>query len=186
MERHRLLWLFLRERTDLFERPQRLLHFAPEAVFRRHLSARPGLHYVSADLSPGRAALRCDIRRIPLADASFDALLCNHVLEHVPDDRRAMAELCRVLRPGGWAILQVPIRSALEQTLEAPPTSTPREREHLFGQSDHLRQYGPDYAERLRAAGFEVSLERFDRAVGKERCLRHGLKREAIHFCRRP
>ena len=97
MERHRHLWLFLRERTDLFTRPLRLLHFAPEAVFRAQLEALPDVSYVTADLAAGRASVRADIMRIPFADASFDAILCNHVLEHVPDDKQAMGELLRVL-----------------------------------------------------------------------------------------
>ena len=186
MERHRHLWLFLRRRTDLFTRPQRLLHFAPEAVFRGGLAGLPHLDYVTADLAPGRAAVRVDIARVPFADGSFDAILCNHVLEHVTDDRRAMAELLRVLRPGGWAIVQVPQRSRMPATLEDASVTDPRERAHRFGQSDHLRLYGGDYADRLREAGFAVTVERFGDGLPAEVRTRHGLKSERIHVCRRP
>lgn len=186
MERHRHLWLFLRERTDLFARPLRLLHFAPEAVFRAKLEALPELAYVTADLAVGRASVRADIMRIPFADASFDAILCNHVLEHVPDDKQAMGELLRVLRRGAWAVVQVPQRSRMPETREDPQVIEPRERERLYGQRDHLRQYGADYAERLAAAGFEVYAERFGDGLPAERRARHGLKSEIIHLCRRP
>jgi SAM-dependent methyltransferase len=125
------------------------------------------------------------VQRLPFRDGAFDALLCHHVLEHVPDDRAAMRELRRVLRPGGWAILQSPIRSRLEATLEDPAVTDPRERERLFGQRDHLRQYGRDYADRLRAAGFEVRAERFFDELPPERRARHGLKDETIWLCLR-
>jgi SAM-dependent methyltransferase len=186
VERHRLLWLFLRERTDLFVRPQRLLHVAPEEVFAARLRALPSLRYLSADLASPRAMLRADVQRLPLPDASFDAILCHHVLEHVPDDRAAMGELLRVLRPGGWALLQSPIRSRLAATLEDPAVTDPRERERLYGQSDHLRQYGRDYEARLHEAGFEVRAARFFEALPPERRARYGLKAETIWLCRRP
>jgi SAM-dependent methyltransferase len=186
VERHRLLWLYLRERTDLLTRPQRLLHVAPEEVFAARLRALPSLRYLSADLASPLAMLRADVQRLPLPDACFDAILCHHVLEHVPDDRAALAELRRVLRPGGWAILQSPIDKDLPATLEDAGVTDPRERERLFGQSDHLRQYGRDYEARLREAGFEVSAERFFKMLPPERRARHGLKGEIIWLCRRP
>lgn len=186
MERHRHLWLFLRERTDLFTGPLRVLHFAPEAVFRAQLEALPNVSYVTADLAVGRASIRADITKVPFADASFGAILCNHVLEHVPDDKAAMGELLRVLRPGGWAVLQVPQRSRMPETQEDPEVTDPRERERRFGQRDHLRQYGADYAERLSAAGFDVHAERFGEGLPVERRERHGLKGEIIHLCRKP
>jgi SAM-dependent methyltransferase len=186
VERHRLLWLYLRERTDLFSRPQSLLHVAPEEVFAVRLRALPGLRYLSADLAPSRAMLRADVQRLPLADGSFDAILCHHVLEHVADDRAAMGELRRVLRPGGWALLQSPISKQLSATREDASVTDPRERERLFGQSDHLRQYGPDYAGRLREAGFEVRAQRYFKELPPERRARYGLKGETIWLCSRP
>jgi SAM-dependent methyltransferase len=185
MERHRHLWLFLGERTDLLARPQRLLHFAPEAVFREQLRARHGLGYVTADLKASRGDVRADITRIPFAEGSFDAVLCNHVFEHVPDDVAAMGQIRRVLRPGGWAVLQVPLRSRLAVTQEDPGVTDPRDRERLYGQHDHLRQYGRDYEERLQMAGFLVEAERFGDTLPVERQQRHGLKSETIYLCRR-
>jgi SAM-dependent methyltransferase len=186
VERHRLLWLYLRERTDLLSRPQRLLHVAPEEGFAERLRALPGLRYASADLASPLAGVRADVRHLPFGDGRFDALLCHHVLEHVPDDRAAMRELRRVLRPGGWAILQSPVRAKMAETLEDPSVTDPRERERLYGQHDHVRQYGRDYGERLREAGFEVRAERFVDELPPERRARHGLKRETIWLCLRP
>jgi len=186
MERHRLLWLYLRERTDLFARPQRLLHVAPEPVFEARLRAAPHLAYVSVDLASPRALVRADVQRLPHPDACFDAVLCHHVLEHVADDRAAMRELRRVLRPGGFALLQSPVQRRLPETVEDPAVRDPRERERLFGQHDHVRQYGADYGARLREAGFEVRAERFADALGPERSARHGVKRETVWLCLRP
>jgi SAM-dependent methyltransferase len=183
MERHRLLWLFLRERTDLLDGPHRLLHLAPEPVFHRRLSVLPGLDYVTADLDSPLARDRVDVTALPYADDSFDAILCNHVLEHVPDDRRAMRELHRVLRPGGWAILQVPIRSGRATTYEDPTVTGPAERRRAFGQEDHVRIYGRDYEERLAEAGFRVRRDRFVRELPDAQVTRMGLKREDVFFC---
>src|SRR5262249_39677760 len=155
-ERHRLHWVYLRERTDLFDgRPRRLLHVAPEPVLGRRLRGIAGLRYVSADLADPRAELRLDVMRLPFAGDAFDAILWRHVLEHVGDDRAAMRELYRVLRPGGLALLAVPpIRT--ERTCEDPGVSDPAERRRRFGHPDHVRRYGRDYPERLRFAGFRV------------------------------
>ena len=186
VERHRLLWLYLRERTDLFVRAQRLLHVAPEEGFQERLRTIPGLRYASADLASPLAGVRADVQRLPFADAAFDSLFCHHVLEHVPDDRMAMRELLRVLRPGGWALLQSPLRSDQAETDEDPSIVDPRERERRFGQRDHVRVYGRDYADRLRAAGFAVEPERFFKSLPPEHRVRYGLKGETIWLCRRP
>lgn len=186
VERHRLLWLYLSERTDLFRRPQQLLHVAPEPGFAERLRAIPGLRYTSVDLGSPLAGVRADVQRLPFAEAAFDALLCHHVLEHVRDDRAAMRELRRVLRPGGWALLQSPIHSKQAETLEDGSVVDPRARERVFGQRDHVRSYGRDYPERLRDAGFHVEPERFFGSLPPERRARHGLKGETIWVCRRP
>ncbi|GAP38212.1 class I SAM-dependent methyltransferase [Piscinibacter sakaiensis] len=162
LERHRLMQLYFEQRTDLFgEQPLRVLHFAPEACFVRQLDGNPRIDYVSADLSAPNAKHRIDITDIPFADDSFDVVICSHVLEHIPDDHRAMRELRRVLRPSGWALLQVPIDPALQLTYEDPSITDPQERERLFGQVDHVRWYGQDYAARLAENGFTVQREDF-------------------------
>jgi SAM-dependent methyltransferase len=156
LERHRLAWAFFQRRTDLFQgQAQRMLHVAPEPEFARRLARTPGLDYVSADLLDPAAMVQIDLMEIPFPDESFDCIYCSHVLEHVADDRRAMRELYRVLRTGGWAVLQVPI--TVEVTFEDPAITDPAERVRYFGQADHVRAYGPDYEDRLAAAGFQVT-----------------------------
>ncbi len=156
-DRERLLYLYLARETDLFERPVKLLHVAPEPALSACLRATPGIDYLSADLASDSVMVKMDITAIDCPDDSFDVIICNHVLEHIPDDRRAMRELCRVMRPGGWGILQVPMSLALEQTLEDPNVTSPDERERVFGQSDHVRIYAADYVDRLESCGFAVN-----------------------------
>lgn len=154
-ERHRLAWLFFTKRTDLFDgRPKRVLHVAPDDSLRRHLRRAEGIDYVTADLRPAGVHVVTDVAETAFGTDCFDVIYCSHVLEHVPDDRRAMRELRRVLAPDGWAVLLVPITA--ERTFGDPSITDPRERERLFGQHDHVRRYGPDYRDRLEEAGFTV------------------------------
>lgn len=156
-ERHRLTWLFLERRTDLFDgRPKQMLHIAAERATARRLQAVPGLEYLTADLSSPTAMVRMDIMDIGYPEASFDVILCSHVLEHVEDDRQAMREFYRVLRPGGWAVLLVPI--SVDMTFEDPSITDPALRKRLFGHPQHVRQYGLDFADRLRDTGFSVQV----------------------------
>lgn len=156
-EWHRTMWLFLtRTRPELLADARSLLHFSPELGIEPQLRARiPG--YVSADIDPDLGDVQVDITRMDrFADASFDAVICSHVLEHVPDDAAAMREMRRVLRPGGWAIIVVPLDRTLTTTFEDPSITDPVARKWAFWQEDHVRRYAPDIADRLRAAGFEV------------------------------
>jgi SAM-dependent methyltransferase len=140
----------------------RVLHFAPERGIAEWLLRLRSVHYVAADITPARyefaSSTQMDVTRIGFPDAHFDLVICNHVLEHVPDDRLAMREICRVLKPAGRAILQVPISLKLTTTLEDPAITEARDRERVFGQWDHVRIYGPDYPERLCQAGFSVDI----------------------------
>lgn len=157
LERHRLVVTYFRNNTDLFDgRPKRLLHIAPEARIEALFRDAVKEGYLSGDLFDEGAMEKMDITDIQHPDDSFDVIYCSHVLEHVPDDRRAMREFHRVLKPNGWAVLNVPVEA--EETIEDPSIEDPRERERLFGQSDHVRCYGPDYADRLREAGFGVEV----------------------------
>jgi SAM-dependent methyltransferase len=125
-----------------------------------------------------------DVTSIQYPDDCFDVIYCSHVLEHVPDDRAAIRELYRVLKPGGWAILQVPISA--DATFEDPTVTDPDARERLFGQDDHVRRYGPDYADRLAAAGFLVSVDGFVRELDDREITHFGLERsEDVYFCRK-
>jgi SAM-dependent methyltransferase len=181
-ERHRALRLFLERRTNLFTGHLRVLHVAPEHTLQKTLGALPNLDYVSADLSSPLASVKMDVREIPYGDGWFDVVLCNHVLEHVPEDALAMKELFRVLKPAGWAILQVPIK--LEVTFEDPAVVSPEERERVFGQRDHVRIYGRDYVDRLEGAGFRVTAVRWAKELGEEESTRFGLEpEEEIFFC---
>lgn len=182
LERHRVLWLFLERETDLFERLGAMLHIAPEYALQRRFAQLPGLHYVTGDLDSPLADHVLDVMDIPLAADSFDFLICNHVLEHVEDDRRALAEIQRVLAPGGWAILMCPVDRRRATTLEDPAAVTPEQRHRVFGQSDHVRLYGRDYTDRLAAAGFAVRAERYVETCESSSVARFGLRREDDAF----
>jgi SAM-dependent methyltransferase len=173
-QRHRLLWLYLERRTDLPASSARVLHFAPEAGLERRLRSLPALRYRTADLEPGRGDLTLDVTEIDLPDASVDVLLCVHVLEHVEDDRRALRELHRVLAPGGWGVVQVPIQG--ERTDEDPAVRDPEERRRRFGQEDHVRMYGRDFRDRLVDAGFEVDVVVFRDELSPRERARYGLE----------
>lgn len=185
LERHRLVSLYLKQKTDLFDgRPKKLLHVAPETQLSILFDGESYIDYLSADLEPRKAMTRMDITNIQYPDGTFDVILCSHVLEHIPDDRKALSEFFRVLKPGGWAILQVPI--AADVTFEDPSVTDPQEREQLFGQHDHVRNYGPDYSDRLAEAGFSVTVDGFVRELDEAETRRLGLMRhEDVYFCRK-
>ena len=155
LERHRLLALFFEKKTNLYTQPDlRMLHVAPERCFESHLRARVGAGYLTADLEDPHADVRMDITQIEYPDATFDVIYCSHVLEHVSDDRAALRELHRVLKPDGWALIMVPITA--ERTFEDPSVTDPKERERRFGQDNHVRRYGRDFVGRLQETGFNV------------------------------
>lgn len=158
--RHRALALLLRDRLRVQEWGQaRVVHIGPAKGVAEWLTSQEGVDYVSVDLDSPLAMVRADACDLPFEDGSFDLLLCIHVLEHIPDDRQALREMQRVLRPGGRAVLQVP-PTDLAETREDPSVTDPGERERLFGQYDHVRLCGADYPARIAEAGFEV--ERVD------------------------
>jgi SAM-dependent methyltransferase len=185
-DRHRLLWMYLQEKTDFFTANHRVLHFAPEDFLQERLTALSNLDYRSADLRSPLAMDRVDIAALPYDEAAFDVVLCCHVLEHVPDDRKAMREIHRVLRPGGWAILQVPFQSKREHTYEDPAITDPAQRRRAFGQEDHLRIYGQDYGPRLREAGFRVTQDGWVRTLPRELVETHRLERTDVFLCQKP
>jgi SAM-dependent methyltransferase len=185
-ERHRALWLYMRERTDLLARNISILHWAPEYALQRSLSELPNAFYVSADLGGDEAMQHMDITDVPFKDGAFDLIVCVHVLEHVPDDRRAMREMVRVLRPGGTALLLVPI--VLEQpTLEDPSIATPEQRREHYWQEDHVRLYGGDFRDRLAEEGFEVKVDGWIRTLDQATLDRYGLfPLEDVYVCAKP
>lgn len=156
LERHRLMWLFLQRETCFFQDELRVLHMAPEQCFLSIFKKMNNLYYTSADLYSPIVDVKADILALPFENNSFDVVFCNHVLEHIDDDRKAMSELYRVLKPNGWGILQVPIQLSREKTYEDFSITSPEERKKHFGQYDHVRWYGKDYYERLASVGFKV------------------------------
>ena len=185
-ERHRAQWLLLERRPQLLRDARSLLHFSPEWCLRRRLAWLPGLRYVTTDLDPGQDVdLRLDVTALDLPDGAFDAVICSHVLEHVPDDAAAMRELRRVTAPGGWCLVMVPLDLSRTETYEDPAVTTPEAREREFLQADHVRLYAPDIAARLRAAGFDVETVDLCSELGPEESARNGLlASDLIFLCR--
>lgn len=182
LERHRLIWLYLSRELALGNKPLEILHMAPEWCLMQRLQRMANIRYTTADLASPWASVHCDIQNLPFPSDSFDIILCNHVLEHIPDDRRAMRELLRVLRPGGTALLLVPQNLSLEHTLEDPAINTPALREKFYYQRDHLRLYGRDYTARLAQEGFRVkAIDYFSQLPASERN-RYALRREDILY----
>ena len=187
LERHRLIWLYLEHRTNLYTDHLRVLHLAPEPVLQRKLRSMPNLDYISADLCSPNVQIKFDICRIPFSDNTFDVILCSHVLKHIPDDRQAMAELFRVMKSAGWGILQVPLDVDREHTFEDENVVSPEEREHMFGQHDHVRVYGRDYYDRLRSVGFTVWLDPYGKELPRDLVEKYVLPKEtAICRCIKP
>jgi len=156
LERHRLFWLYLKNETDFFTAPLKVLHFAPEQVFYKYFRKLDNLDYVTTDLNSPLADIKADICNLPFENDSFDVIFCNHVLEHIPDDTKAMQELYRILRKGGWGIFQIPQDLNRVETFEDDSITDKKERAKIFGQYDHVRIYGRDYFNKLRKIGFKV------------------------------
>ncbi len=189
LERHRLLWLYLTRETDLLDNFPKTLHIAPEACLMRHLrkhfAACPE-RYVTADLESPLAELHFDIQAIPLEDGYAEVLFCNHILEHVADDRQAMRELYRILRPGGgWGVVLSPVDPDRAETFEDDSITDPAQRTRIFGQYDHRRIYGRDYAARLAEAGFRVEeIDYASRFTAEER-RRYALPADRLYIVRK-
>jgi len=159
LDRERLVYLYLKKHTDIFERKQSVLHVAPEQSIKRIIEQHPHIDYTSADMEQKWGVkVQMDITKIQFPDESFDEIICNHVLEHVPDDRLAMSEFYRTMKPGGMAVLQVPLSLTLDETYEDFSITSLGGREQAFGQSDHVRIYAKDYKDRLESVGFEVEV----------------------------
>lgn len=157
LERHRLMWLYLKNESNFFTADKlNVLHIAPEQCFHGHFKKQSNLNYLTGDLVSPIADMHFDLHEIPLEDNRFDVVFCNHVLEHVNDAMRCMQELHRVMKPGGWGIMQVPQDITRAETYEDWSITSPEEREKHFWQKDHVRLFGRDYPDWLRKAGFQV------------------------------
>jgi SAM-dependent methyltransferase len=184
--RHRRIWRFLAEKTDLFSAPTSLLEASPHYSFSRRWVKMKTLRFVGTDLwGRPHVSVRMDLTAAPIRSATFDAILCTHVLEEIPEDRTAMEELFRMVKRGGWVLVSVPTRMD-QGTYEDPTIVTPKERRRAFGEEAHVRIYGRDLAERLRGCGFDVEIDlasNIDHAAMKKYGLRDD---ENIFLCRRP
>ena len=183
LERHRLIWLYLQERSDVFRRKMRILHIAPEACYIKPFEEMHGDGYITADIESPLAKVKMDIHKIPFPENTFDLVLCNHVLEHVENDILAMQEIERVLKPHGFAILQVPFFYPLSETTFEDPAITDRKaRERAFGQDDHVRKYGKDYLKRIESAGLIAVEDTFIKTLTPEKVFRYGLPKEEMIY----
>ena len=184
LERHRLFWLYLKNETSFFSKNHKVLHFAPEQAFYKRFRKMKNLEYITTDLNSPLADVKADICNLPFKDNEFDFIFCNHVLEHIPDDTKAMQELYRVLAPGGTGIFQIPQDLTRAITFEDNNITDPKERAKIFGQYDHVRVYGRDYFDKLRAIGFDVLEEDYTKTFTEQDIEKYRLaKREIIPVC---
>lgn len=207
LERHRLLWLYLKNETDFFQseldsdsavkQPKniklrdaetssvlKVLHFAPEQAFYKLFRNQKNINYTTTDLFSPLADIKADICNLPFDDNSYDVIFCNHVLEHIPDDTKAMQELYRVLKPAGMGIFQIPQDVSRASTFSDDSISNQKERAAIFGQYDHVRIYGRDYFDKLRSIGFTVIEENYTSKIAPELVTKYCLaKGEIIPVC---
>src|SRR5690606_9384691 len=184
LERHRLLWLYLKDKTGFFTEELKVLHFAPEQAFYKRFRKLKNVDYTTTDLNSPLADVKADICDLPFEDNTYDFILCNHVLEHIPDDTKAIKELYRLLNPGGTAILQIPQDLNRDKTFEDNSITSRRERAKIFGQYDHVRVYGRDYFDKLRTIGFNVKEVDYTSQLKDSEIERYRLSRgEIIPVC---
>lgn len=180
LERHRLLWLYLQNETNFFSAEKKILHFAPEQAFYKRFKKMKNLEYVTTDLNSPLADVKADICNLPFKDNEFDMILCNHVLEHIPDDTKAMEELYRVLKVGGMGVFQIPQDLNRDKTFEDHSITDKKERAKIFGQYDHVRIYGRDYFDKLRSVGFKVDEVDYTSKLSEENITRYCLAKGEI------
>ena len=189
LERHRLIWLWLQRHSDLFAAHPHILHIAPEVSLMRHFKRHYKEHkerYTTADLESPLADMHFDVQHIPMEARSIDVVICNHLLEHVVDDRLALAELYRILKPGGWGIMLVPEDRSRATTFEDDTITDAKERTRLFGQYDHRRVYGRDYDLRLAEAGFVVERIAVSALLSPEERRRHAVGNDDLVVVHKP
>lgn len=180
LERHRLLWLYLQNETNFFSKKLKVLHFAPEQAFYKRFKKLNNLNYVTTDLNSPLADVKADICNLPFKDDEFDVIFCNHVLEHIPDDTKAMSELHRILKVGGWGIFQIPQDLNRKTTFEDNSITDKKERAKIFGQYDHVRVYGLDYFDKLRSIGFKVEEVDYTKTLSSEKIEKYCLAKGEI------
>ncbi|CVK16102.1 Methyltransferase domain-containing protein [Apibacter mensalis] len=180
LERHRLMWLYLQNDTNFFSSSLKVLSIAPEQCFLKRFKRLKNLEYITADLYSPIVDVKADILDLPFKDNEFDVIFCNHVLEHIENDTKAMSELYRIMRPGGWGIFQVPMRYGYDKTYEDFSITDKEERKKHFGQYDHVRWYGMDYFERLEKVGFQVEQVKYYKTLSKSEMEKYALSKNEI------
>lgn len=184
LERHRLLWLYLKEKTNFFIAEHNMLHIAPEQCFYKLFKTQKNLKYTTGDYNSPIADIHFDLHHAPFEDNTYDVIFCNHVLEHVENAEQCMRELYRIMKPGGWGIFQVPLDTSRALTYEDKSITSPEDREKHFWQKDHVRLFGLDYKEKLAAAGFNVKVDDFVNTLTPELIDRYRLPAgEMIYLC---
>lgn len=187
LERHRLLWMYFENKTDLYDKPLKLLHIAPEDIFFSHFIKQKNIDYYPVDIYPHmypKGTKYFDLLN-PAPDAgTYDVIICNHVFQYIEDDRKAMQNIYSLMKPGGWGIMQVPMNGKNPVTYEDPSITDPMERLKAFGLKEHVRYYGLDYADRLAAAGFTVKADDYTAAFSDEDNFKYGFwKGDAVYYC---
>ena len=186
LERHRLFWLYLKNDTSFFTENHKVLHFAPEQAFLKRFRKLKNIDYTTTDLNSPIADVKADICKLPFEDDQYDFIICNHVLEHIPDDKKAMEEIFRVLTPGGTAIIQVPYDRNRTVSFEDDSITDPKERARIFGQYDHVRVYGMDYFAKLASVGFKVEKVDYTAKLSAAQIERYRLpKGELVPVCKK-
>lgn len=189
LERHRALWLYFKNDTNLFSGKLKVLHVAPEKLFYKKLVTLANIEYYAIDKYPdkydyNKKTVEMDLTDLQFNDNEFDVIICNHVLEHVPDDTKAMREMYRVLKPGGWAVINVPVDKNRKETFEDIYINDPKKQLELFGQSDHVRVYGMDYFDRLKTAGFNTEIIDYFSKFSHNESFRYGMQqKDEIYKC---
>ena len=175
LERHRLLWLFLKDKTNIFKDEVSFLHIAPELCFIDYFRKQKNIKYTTADLESPWADVHLNVEDMPLETSSYDFVMANHILEHVDNLDKALNEIYRVLKPGGMAILLSPINPKREITYEDKTITDPLKREKHFGQKDHVREFGLDYSKVLSKEGMEIVEDRFIETLPKDKIIRFSI-----------
>ncbi len=187
LERDRLLWMYYENKTNLYKEPLKLLHIAPETIFFHHFKKQKNIEYYPVDIFPDlypKGTKYFDLLHPDLAPNTFDVIICNHVFQYIEADAAAMKNLYDLLKPGGWAILQVPLDKTKAVTYEDSSITDPLERQKAFGLKEHVRFYGLDYGDRLKAAGFKVKVDDYTAEFSDEDNYKYGFwKGDAVYYC---
>ena len=180
LERHRLLWLYLDRETNFLSSNLKVLHVAPEQVFYKKFKKLKNWEYFTFDLNSPIADIKGDLISTNFKDEYFDLIICNHVLEHIEDDKSALDEMYRILKYNGISILQVPINVKRENTFEDLSIKSKIQREKYFGQYDHVREYGLDFKDRVEQAGFKVEMINYSKKISEDLVIKYGLMKDDL------